>query len=50
MDFVWIVFGIVVLIIFGAIIGIYYKKQKGEFVNYNAGDDNALDKMINIPD
>jgi hypothetical protein len=44
------VFGIAVLIIFGAIIGIYFKKQKDESGNYNTGDNNALDEIINIPD
>lgn len=46
----WIFFGVIVLIIFGAIIGIYYKNKKGESVNYNTNDDNALDDIINMPD
>jgi len=46
----WIVFGVIVLVIFGAIIGIYYKKKKGESVNYKTNDDTALDDIINMPD
>ena len=46
----WIIFGVFVLIIFGAIIGIWYKKKKGASVNYNTGDDHALDDIINMPD
>ncbi len=46
----WIIFGVIVLIIFGAIIGIWYKRKKGESVNYNPGDDHALDDIINMSD
>ena len=46
----WIVFSVIVLIILGAIIGIYLKNKKGESVNYNIGDDNGLDDMMNMPD
>jgi hypothetical protein len=46
----WTVFGVIVLIIFGAIIGIYLKKKKGASIDYNISDDQALDDVMNSPE
>ncbi len=46
----WIFFGVIVLVIFGAIFGIYYKNKKGKSVNYNTDNDTVLDDIINMPD
>jgi hypothetical protein len=46
----WLVFSIISLIIIGAVIGIIYKKKKGELGDYDYTTDDSPGGLGDLPD